>query len=97
MIESREQMSLRVGSHMDSRESSSVSISKVGAVCGNAARTDLCGERPAMGVPTAKSSVREITVPDDIHGQQLVRIRGIESCFAASLTPNTGAISGHRR
>ena len=27
---------------------------EVGAVCGKAARTDLCGGRPAMGVPTAK-------------------------------------------
>jgi hypothetical protein len=26
----------------------------IGAVCGNSARTDLCGGRPAMGVPTAK-------------------------------------------
>jgi hypothetical protein len=26
---------------------------KVGAVCGNAARTVLCGGRPVMGVPTA--------------------------------------------
>jgi hypothetical protein len=26
---------------------------EVGAVCGKAARTDLCGGRPAMGVPTA--------------------------------------------
>jgi hypothetical protein len=25
----------------------------IGAVCGNSARTDLCGGRPAMGVPTA--------------------------------------------
>ena len=28
-------------------------LSKVGAVCGNAARTVLCGGRSAMGVPTA--------------------------------------------
>jgi hypothetical protein len=27
--------------------------SKVGAVCGSSARTDLCGGRPAMTVPTA--------------------------------------------
>lgn len=26
---------------------------KVGAVCGNSARTVLCGGRPVMGVPTA--------------------------------------------
>ena len=26
---------------------------EVGAVCGNAARTVLCGGRPVMGVPTA--------------------------------------------
>ena len=29
------------------------SISKVGAVCGSSARTDLCGGRPVMAVPTA--------------------------------------------
>ena len=29
------------------------SSSKVGAVCGSSARTDLCGGRPAMAVPTA--------------------------------------------
>ena len=28
---------------------------EVGAVCGNSARTDLCGGRPAMGVPTANT------------------------------------------
>ena len=28
-------------------------IPKVGAECGNAARSDLCGGRSAMGVPTA--------------------------------------------
>ena len=28
-------------------------LPKVGAVCGNAARTVLCGGRPVMGVPTA--------------------------------------------
>src|SRR6266540_3690121 len=28
-------------------------IPEVGAVCGKAARTDLCGGRPVMGVPTA--------------------------------------------
>jgi hypothetical protein len=27
-------------------------------VCGNSARTDLCGGRPAMGVPTANSVSR---------------------------------------
>jgi hypothetical protein len=29
---------------------------EVGAVCGNSASTDLCGGRPAMGVPTAIGS-----------------------------------------
>ena len=29
----------------------------IGAVCGNSARTDLCGGRPAMGVPTAMAGV----------------------------------------
>src|SRR5215213_132578 len=35
-------------------------LPKVGAVCGNAARTVLCGGRPVMGVPTAIPSVFEI-------------------------------------
>ena len=30
---------------------------EVGAVCGKAARTDLCGGRSAMGVPTAIASL----------------------------------------
>ena len=30
---------------------------EVGAVCGNPARTDLCGGRAAMSVPTANSHV----------------------------------------
>jgi hypothetical protein len=30
----------------------------VGAVCGNSARTDLCGGRSAMGVPTANTADR---------------------------------------
>jgi hypothetical protein len=29
---------------------------KIGAVCGKAARTDLCGGRRATGVPTATTS-----------------------------------------
>jgi hypothetical protein len=32
-------------------------VSKGGAVCGSSARTDLCGGRPAMGVPTASPCV----------------------------------------
>ena len=35
-------------------------LPKVGAVCGNAARTVLCGGRPVMGVPTAIPVVLEI-------------------------------------
>jgi hypothetical protein len=33
-------------------------LPKVGAVCGNAARTVLCGGRPVMGVPTAMCAGR---------------------------------------
>jgi len=36
------------------------SISKVGAVCGSSARTDLCGGRPAMAVPTAITDIESI-------------------------------------
>ncbi|MGO8879984.1 MAG: integrase core domain-containing protein, partial [Desulfomonilaceae bacterium] len=32
---------------------------KVGAVCGNSARTDLCGGRWVTGVPTATESMAE--------------------------------------
>ena len=35
-------------------------LPKVGAVCGNAARTVLCGGRPVMGVPTAIPTFFEI-------------------------------------
>src|SRR3954462_13106621 len=44
--------------------------SKVGAVCGQAARTDLCGGRSVMGVPTAidirapRSRARRAALPD---------------------------------
>ena len=38
-------------------------LPKVGAVCGNAARTVLCGGRPVMGVPTAIRNVFETIVP----------------------------------
>ena len=34
-------------------------IPEVGAVCGNSARTVLCGGRPVMGVPTAIPAVLE--------------------------------------
>jgi len=43
----------RCASRCTSRQSS-----KVGAVCGNAARTVLCGGRSAMIVPTATTTVR---------------------------------------
>ena len=40
------------GARTEGREASR-QTSEVGAVCGQAARTDLCGGRPVMGVPTA--------------------------------------------
>ena len=40
---------------------------EVGAVCGKAARTDLCGGRPAMGVPTA-TKVLGLGITDPITG-----------------------------
>ena len=40
----------------------SVPLSKVGAVCGSAARTDLCGGRSAMAVPTATHAIHRIPV-----------------------------------
>lgn len=36
---------------------------KVGAVCGNSARTDLCGGRSAMSVPTANSLMSDLGFP----------------------------------
>ena len=40
------------GACTEGREASR-QTSEVGAVCGKAARTDLCGGLPVMGVPTA--------------------------------------------
>ena len=40
------------GARTDGREARR-QTSEVGAVCRKAARTDLCGGRPVMGVPTA--------------------------------------------
>jgi hypothetical protein len=40
------------GARTEGREASR-QTSEVGAVCGKAARTVLCGGRPVMGVPTA--------------------------------------------
>jgi hypothetical protein len=40
------------GARTEGREASR-QASEVGAVCGKAARTVLCGGRPVMGVPTA--------------------------------------------
>ena len=40
------------GARTEGREASR-QTSEVGAVCGQAARTVLCGGRPVMGVPTA--------------------------------------------
>ncbi len=42
-----------VGPHTAARDSASPSPPEAGAVCGNSARTDLCGGRSAMSVPTA--------------------------------------------
>jgi hypothetical protein len=39
------------------RMCASTLVSKGGAVCGSSARTDLCGGRPAMAVPTATTMV----------------------------------------
>lgn len=45
-------------------------IPKVGAVCGKAARTDLCGGRPVMDVPTAIAcgSQRRTSIHHAFHG-----------------------------
>ena len=43
------------GARTEGREASR-QTSEVGAVCGKAARTVLCGGRPVMGVPTAIAS-----------------------------------------
>ena len=50
---------------------------EVGAVCGKAARTDLCGGRSAMGVPTAIASLA-ITVSDV--GRPSLAPTGPEAC-----------------
>jgi hypothetical protein len=41
------------GPHTTARGSASPSPPEAGAVCGNSARTDLCGGRSVMSVPTA--------------------------------------------
>src|SRR6476620_8406540 len=48
----REKRVIGAGARTDGREASR-QTSEVGAVCRKAARTDLCGGRPVMGVPTA--------------------------------------------
>ena len=45
------------GARTEGREASR-QTSEVGAVCGQAARTVLCGGRPVMGVPTAIAEIR---------------------------------------
>ena len=45
-----------------SRRAVCMSTSKVRAVCGSSARTDLCGGRPAMAVPTAITFPRAVWV-----------------------------------
>jgi hypothetical protein len=46
-------------------------VSKVGAVCGSAARTDLCGGRSAMAVPTATDVARPPVASRHIPSQVL--------------------------
>jgi len=60
--------------------------SEVGAVCGNPARTDLCGGRAAMSVPTATGA--------GSHGQRF-SVRGILSCSPAVFRPLDPIVS-HR-
>src|SRR5690242_16051799 len=47
------------GARTDGREASR-QTSEVGAVCRKAARTDLCGGRPVMGVPTAIATASSV-------------------------------------
>jgi len=47
------------GARTEGREASR-QTSEVGAVCRKAARTDLCGGRPVMGVPTAIARRTEV-------------------------------------
>ena len=52
------------GARTDGREARR-QTSEVGAVCRKAARTDLCGGRPVMGVPTAIDAHRGQRGPGD--------------------------------
>jgi hypothetical protein len=55
---------------------------KVGAVCGNSARTDLCGGRSVMSVPTAISEMSLQNIP--LRGRTDARRAG-SICSAASV------------
>src|SRR5450759_1655556 len=59
--------------------------SKVGAVCGSSARTDLCGGRPAMVVPTATNR----TLSSAIHRFRGATLLGVAALlfYAAAARP----------
>ncbi len=51
---------------------------EVGAVCGKAARTDLCGGRSAMSVPTAIAS---LAMTEDVHRVRDTMLRYLPTHF----------------
>src|SRR6516225_5708560 len=70
---------------------------KVGAVCGKAARTDLCGGRPVMDVPTAITARPGLEFPKRIflvrsNADAFGRVRGVRHAIAA-----TGGAARHLR
>ena len=58
------------------------SISKVGAVCGSSARTDLCGGRPVMAVPTAISE----RIKKNLKSTKKLRITSSPRCLSPFFT-----------
>src|ERR1019366_9733096 len=81
---------------------------EVGAVCGKAARTDLCGGRRAISVPTASEAIccicsRQKVALRVIRARGLARNRGARGIAvpllyrAASRAADVGPTSGHKR
>ena len=68
--------------------------SEVGAVCGSAARTDLCGGRSAMVVPTATSAGINRHIVGD---ERALQERSSDSILASSLAPVVARRRAKRR
>ena len=61
---------------------------EVGAVCGNSARTDLCGGRSAMGVPTANTAHSWVNIEHWIDDHHAPRARTFSRRIPSSRIPS---------